>query len=57
MMETCPFDDLEIYENDIDLMPDNDVVLSGKAPCFGKDKVQEKENRIKMNSTNYLFRT
>ncbi|AIY82162.1 hypothetical protein U728_1115 [Clostridium botulinum 202F] len=36
---------------------DNDVVLSGKAPCFGKDKVQEKENRIKMNSTNYLFRT
>jgi transcriptional regulator with XRE-family HTH domain len=33
----------------------NDVVLSGKAPCYGKDKVQLKEKKVKFNSTKALF--
>lgn len=33
----------------------NDVVLSGRAPCYGKDKVQAKEKKVKFNSTKALF--
>lgn len=32
----------------------NDVVLSGRAPCFGKDKVQQKY-KINYQSTKALF--
>ncbi|MBW6409013.1 hypothetical protein [Clostridium weizhouense] len=35
----------------------NDIVISGKAPCYGKDLVKAKQGRINMSSTNYLFRT
>lgn len=34
----------------------NDTVLTGKAPCYGKDRVKDKAKYKKMNSTNYLFR-
>lgn len=33
----------------------NDLVLSGKAPCFGKDLVKPKEAKLNYRSTNALF--
>lgn len=33
----------------------NDVVLSGRAPCYVKDKIQPKGKKIKYNDTQSLF--
>lgn len=33
----------------------NSVVLSERAPCYGKDKVQAKEKKVKFNNTKALF--
>ncbi len=35
---------------------DNDVVLSGKAPCFGQDLVKSKIDKINYKNTRVLFR-
>jgi hypothetical protein len=33
----------------------NDVVIKGKAPCFGKDKIQPKRKEYNPKSTRVLF--